>query len=98
MVLVAPRDRGKGEILPVQSVAVGSEKQSWIVFKLVVRELQVVPSHLAANTKTNQSIKCVLGGLTGLVYLPGSLEGWRLLRMILQYRGEMVSWPGGDLL
>ena len=42
------------EVSPVQSLPVGSEKQSWIVFKLVVRELQVVPSHLAANTKTNQ--------------------------------------------
>ena len=42
------------QVLPVQSVAVGSEKQSWIVFKPVVREVQVVPSHLAANTNRNK--------------------------------------------
>ena len=81
----------------MQSLAVGSEKQSWIVFKSVVREVQVVPSHLAANKKTNQTIKSGLW-LTGLLYLPGALEGWRLLRMFLQYRGEMVSWAGGDLV
>ena len=65
------------QVLPVQSVAVGSEKQSWIVFKLVVRELQVVPSHLAANTKTNINYRTCTGGAdwTGLpARIPGRLE------------------------
>ena len=74
------------QVSPVQSLPVGSEKQSWIFFKSAVREVQVVPSHLAAHTITDKG-----ENVTDLFYLPGGREGLKILRMFLQYKGQMVG-------
>ena len=77
-------------VLPVQSLAVGSEKQSWIDLRSVVRVEQVVPSHLAADTRQDKSQKSTQEYLTDLSYLPGGREGLKKPRMFLQYKGETV--------
>ena len=62
-------------VSPVQSLAVGSEKQSWMDLRLEVRVVQVVPSHLAADTRQDKSHKSTLKNLTDLSCLPARRPG-----------------------